>query len=112
MRRKYIPWVVWAIGSLLVSLLMQAAIPTSKRLTGPIACPSGTARYVVHRYMTRGNNGKSSDTSDLICIDADGGGAKANALLTMGVGFGYTGTLFAIPLVVFAIRGRRKERAS
>jgi len=110
--RKHIPLIVWAIGSLVVSLLMQAAIPTSKRLTGPVACPSGTARYVVHRYMQRGNNGKTSDTSDMICIDADGGGTKANALLVMGVGFGYTGTLFGIPLVVFSIRGRRKERAS
>ena len=112
MRRKYIPWVIWAIGSLLIALLVQAAIPTSKRLTGPLACPAGTAHYVVHRYMTRGSNNKTSDTSDLVCIDADGGGTRANALLVMGTGFGFTGTLFGIPLVVFGLRGRRKERAS
>lgn len=108
--RRHVPWIAWAVSSLLLTALSHGCIPTSKRLTGPFACPSGTTQYVVHRYMSRNNNNKTSETSDLICLDADGGGTRANSFVTIGVGFGYTGLLLAIPLVVFGLRGRGRGR--
>lgn len=103
-------WAGWLIASIAITGLTQACIPATKKLTGPLACPSGTEHYVVHRYMKRGSDNKSSDTSDLVCIDADGGGSRANAFRTFGVGLGFTCLFLLGPALALARAPRTSRR--
>jgi hypothetical protein len=109
---RYIPIAVVVVLSFVLTGAMHGCVPTSKRLVSPIVCPSGTETSVVVRYMKRGNNGKTSDTSDLVCIDGDGGGVKAGDTTTFLVGYGFTAvglTVLSLPLLLGLRRRRRGD---
>lgn len=95
------------IFALIVAANIQTCFPAGKRLSAPVVCPSGTVTSVVVRGTTT-NQGKTSQTSTLICIDADGGGRPASGglifLLNFSVAFALGGTIL---LGVRTLRGRR-----